>query len=177
MKKIAPTYLLSFAVALLLFSCDPKTASTEQTAENTATSTAAVPTSNESPATPTATTDVNATSEVAKMEFDAIQHDFGNLNEGDIVKHTYKFKNVGSAPLIINNVQVQCGCTTPSYTKTPVPPNGEGSIELQFDSSGKSGPQHKTATIFANVEGGQTQLILTATVASKPKIDGPFLKQ
>ena len=174
MKKIAVHYILSFSVALLLFSCDSKTASSDQQiSDNTATSSVAVPANN--PSTPT--TDVNATSEVAKMEFDAIQHDFGNLKEGDIVKHTYKFKNVGAAPLIISNVQVQCGCTTPSYTKTPVPPNGEGTIELQFDSSGKAGPQHKTATIFANVEGGQTQIVLTATVAAKPKIDGPFLKQ
>jgi hypothetical protein len=174
MKKITIHSILSFSVAFLLFACDQKTASSDQqTTDNTATSTAAVPTSSQS----TPATDVNATSEVAKMEFDAIQHDFGNLKEGDIVKHTYKFKNVGTAPLIISNVQVQCGCTTPSYTKTPVPPNSEGSIELQFDSSGKAGPQHKTATIFANVEGGQTQLVLTATVAAKPKIDGPYLKQ
>ena len=172
MKKIAIHYILGFALAFMLFSCDSKNAS--QTAENTAT--ASLPASNES-VPPTATPNTNATAEVAKMEFDKIQHDFGNLKEGDVVKHTYKFKNVGTVPLVISNVQVQCGCTTPSYTKTPVPPNGEGTIELQFDSSNKSGPQHKTATILANVEGGQTQLVLTATVESKPKINGPYLNQ
>jgi hypothetical protein len=171
MKKISLIYILM--VAVMLLSCDQKkTATTEEDANN-ATSTAAVPTSNESQTTP-ATTPVGA---MAKFEFAEMQHDFGNLKEGEVVKHTYKFKNVGDAPLVISNVQVQCGCTTPSYTKTPVPPNGEGTIELQFDSSGKSGPQHKTATVMANVEGGQSMLVLTAVVASKPKIDGPFLKQ
>ncbi len=158
-------------VAVMLSSCDPKKAAVSEESTNAATSTAAVPTSNESQTTPT------PTAAMAKFEFVEMQHDFGNLKEGDIVKHIYKFKNVGDAPLVISNVQVQCGCTTPSYTKTPVPPNGEGTIELQFDSSNKSGPQHKTATVMANVEGGQSMLVLTAVVAAKPKIDGPFLKQ
>lgn len=171
MSKLISVYVLGLAV--LLFACDQSTSSVAEESANSISNTTvgieAQPTTSTAAATPTGA--------MPKFEFASMQHDFGNMKEGDIVKHTFKFKNVGDAPLIISNVQPQCGCTTTNYTKTPVPPNGEGEIELQFDSANKAGPQHKTATVMANIEGGQTQLVLTAIVASKPKVDGPFLKQ
>lgn len=171
MKKLIGAYILGFAV--LFSACDQeKPANAEQNNGNTANA-ATASSESQTPTTAVANTPEGA---VPKFEFAQMQHDFGNIKEGDIVKHTFKFKNVGDAPLIISNVQPQCGCTTTNYTKTPVPPNGEGEIELQFDSANKAGPQHKTATVMANIEGGQSQLVLTAIVAAKPKIDGPFLK-
>lgn len=169
MKKLIGAYILG--VMVLFAACDQKQSSSESENGGTANTTAA----NESQ-TPTTTVANTPEGAMPKFEFAEMQHDFGNIKEGDVVKHTFKFKNVGNAPLVISNVQPQCGCTTTNYTKTPVPPNGEGEIELQFDSANKAGPQHKTATVMANIEGGQSQLILTAIVAAKPKIDGPFLK-
>lgn len=175
MRKLIGVYVLGLAV--LLFACDQSTSSVaEESASSIANTNVSIEA--QSPTATTASTvTATPTESMPKFEFASMQHDFGNMKEGDIVKHTFKFKNVGDAPLIISNVQPQCGCTTTNYTKTPVPPNGEGEIELQFDSANKTGPQHKTATIMANIEGGQTQLVLTAIVASKPKVDGPFLKQ
>lgn len=169
MKKLIGAYLLGCAV--FFAACDQKQSSSESANDNVANATAA----NESQ-TPTTTVANTPAGAMPKFEFVEMQHDFGNIKEGDVVKHTFKFKNVGDAPLVISNVQPQCGCTTTNYTKTPVPPNGEGEIELQFDSANKAGPQHKTATVMANIEGGQSQLILTAIVAAKPKVDGPYLK-
>ena len=40
-------------------------------------------------------------------------YDFGDVVQGDKVEHTFKFKNTGNESLIITNVQVTCGCTTP----------------------------------------------------------------
>jgi len=37
------------------------------------------------------------------MEFSEVEHDFGAINEGDIVEHTFTFKNTGSAPLLQEN--------------------------------------------------------------------------
>jgi Protein of unknown function (DUF1573) len=170
------TFVTVFAlgVSVLFYACDQKqSATTESTSSSTPTT--AVPVSN--PAETQATASTTPTGAMPKLEFDKTQHDFGNIKEGEIVKHTFKFKNVGEAPLLISDVKPTCGCTTTNFTKTPVTPGGEGEIELQFDSSGKSGPQHKPVTVLANVEGGQTQLVLTAIVESKPKIDGPFRNQ
>jgi len=54
-------------------------------------------------------------------QFEMIDHDFGTINEGDVVEYTYKFKNTGEAPLIIQGAQGSCGCTVPEWSKEPVP--------------------------------------------------------
>lgn len=75
---------------------------------------------------------------------------FGNINEGDIVKHAFHFRNIGTAPLLIGKADVSCGCTVPSFPKEPIPPGGEGDILVQFDSHHKKGPQHKSVLIYSN---------------------------
>lgn len=84
------------------------------------------------------------------IEFAELTHDFGRIVEGEKVKHTFKFKNTGQAPLQVISVKPSCGCTTPSYSKEPVAPGEEGFIEVLFDSGGKQGAQKKTVQVFAN---------------------------
>ncbi len=110
--------------------------------------------------------------QLAAFEFDKTEHDFGDIKAGDVVKQIYKFKNTGAVPLVISNIEVQCGCTTPSYTSEPIAPGAEGEVVLQFNSAGKSGQQHKISTIKANVPGGEYQLVLKANVTGTD-IDGP----
>ena len=87
-----------------------------------------------------------------KMEFEVIDHDFGTINEGDIVEHTYAFKNTGDAPLIIQGAQGSCGCTVPVYPKEPVLKGQEAVIKVTFNSAGKLGVQDKTVTITSNAK-------------------------
>jgi hypothetical protein len=75
---------------------------------------------------------------------------FGNIKEGQKVHHTFKFKNVGNADLIISNAHGSCGCTIPTFSSAPVAPNDEGMIEVTFNSEGKSGDNRKTVTIISN---------------------------
>ncbi len=176
MKSILTFFVLGLLGVLV--ACDSKQSADET--ENNTPPTATVATNiNNPPAEASSTTSDKTTAEagVAKIEFDKVQHDFGTIKEGEVVKHKFTFKNVGNVPLVISDVKPTCGCTTTNFTKTPVMPNGQGEIELQFDSSGKVGPQHKPVTVLANVEGGQTQLVLTATVEAKPTIAGPYRNQ
>lgn len=173
--------ILTFLVLALfwgLSACDSKQSATTNETDNNATPPATVANVNNAPSTSSTTSD-NATAQagVAKIKFDKTQHDFGTIKEGEVVKHKFIFTNIGDVPLVISDVKPTCGCTTTNFTKTPVMPNGQGEIELQFDSSGKAGPQHKPVTVLANVEGGQTQLVLTATVEAKPTIAGPYRNQ
>ncbi len=163
----------------LLVACDSKqSASTDETESNTPPAATIANINNPTTdASSTISDKTTAEAGVAKIEFDKVQHDFGTIKEGEVVKHKFTFKNVGNVPLVISDVKPTCGCTTTNFTKTPVMPNGQGEIELQFDSSGKVGPQHKPVTVLANVEGGQTQLVLTATVEAKPTIAGPYRNQ
>src|SRR5436190_7164183 len=78
-------------------------------------------------------------------------HDFGDIYQGDKVEHTFYFTNTGNEPLIITNVQVSCGCTTPKgWPRDPIPPGGKGEVSIAFNSAGKMGKQNKPVTIISN---------------------------
>jgi len=85
-------------------------------------------------------------------EWPETDFDFGTIKQGEIARHVFKVKNTGTQPLKISRVKPSCGCTTPNWTKEPIPPGGEGEIEVAFDSGGKSGIQRKTVTVFLNTE-------------------------
>lgn len=105
------------------------------------------------PTTP-ATTTASSSSQgpVAKIAFDKMEHDFGKIREGEKVSYRFRVKNPGTVPLRITDVKPSCGCTVPAWTKDPIPPGGEGFVEVIFDSQGRSGEQIKTVTVFANTD-------------------------
>ena len=104
------------------------------------------------------------------IKFETTDHDFGTINEGDRVDYTYKFKNEGSADLIISDAKASCCCTIPEYTKTPVKPGDSGEIKVVFNSAGKSGLQQKTVTLTLNTETGTEMLNFKADVTPKAGI-------
>lgn len=112
------------------------------------------------------------------FEFGQMEHDFGTINEGDIVEHTFEFKNTGEAPLIIQDAKGSCGCTVPDWSKEPIPVGGTGYVKAKFNSKGKPNVQNKTVTVTANTWPKQTRLRIKATVTPAAKeeasaADGP----
>lgn len=105
----------------------------------------------------------------AAITFDKKTHDFGDIMQGDKVEHTFYFTNTGNEPLIITNVQVSCGCTTPKgWPRDPIPPGGKGELTVGFNSTGKSGRQNKPVTIISNaVNVDGTQITFTTNVLPK----------
>ena len=98
------------------------------------------------------------------ITFEEVKYDFGSVVAGGIVDHTFKFKNTGTAPLIISNIGVSCGCTTPEWTKAPVLPGKTGTIAAHFNSTGKMGMQNKVLTIESNAAAGSTTVALVGEV-------------
>ncbi len=101
------------------------------------------------------------------FEFNKETHDFGTIKEGDVVTHKFTFKNVGDAPLVIQNASSSCGCTVPDYPKTPIAVGETGEILVRFDSQGKPGAQNKTVSITANTVPSITKLTIKSTVTAK----------
>ncbi|MEM6764983.1 MAG: DUF1573 domain-containing protein [Bacteroidota bacterium] len=85
-------------------------------------------------------------------------HDFGLINQGETVKHTFEFTNTGAAPLTISNVKPSCGCTTPNYTKSAIAPGEKGFVEVAFNSKGKMGMQNKSVVVYMNTDRGTSVL-------------------
>jgi len=108
------------------------------------------------------------------LDFERVDYDFGTIKEGQKVNYTYKFKNTGVAPLIIQSVQPSCGCTAPDWTKDPIAPGQAGFVKVEFDSNGKPGMQNKNVTVTANTWPKQMKLNFKAMVTAKPTgADGP----
>ena len=99
-----------------------------------------------------------------KFSFNQEEHNFGQIKDGDIVSHTFRFTNTGQAPLIISKATAACGCTVPQWPKQPIPVGGSGEIKVQFDSSNKPGMQNKVVTITANTESKVKKLLIRAQV-------------
>ncbi len=101
-----------------------------------------------------------------KMDFgkDSTAYDFGELKEGQIVEHQFKFTNKGEFPLIINDVRASCGCTIPEWPKDPISPGSSDKILVRFNTKGKAGPQSKTVTITANTNPSYTTIQFSAIV-------------
>ncbi len=86
------------------------------------------------------------------MTFKESEYDFGKVKEGEVIKHVFTFENTGNSPIIISQVSASCGCTTPSYSTTPVLPGKTGEIAVEFNTSGQKGDQQKIITIASNAE-------------------------
>ncbi|HTN45000.1 MAG TPA: DUF1573 domain-containing protein [Flavipsychrobacter sp.] len=86
------------------------------------------------------------------VEFDTMEHNFGTLKEGEVVKYAFKFKNIGNKPLLISDAHASCGCTVASYPKEPVMPDQSSEIVVEFNSKGREGRQEKAVTIFSNAQ-------------------------
>jgi Protein of unknown function (DUF1573)/Prokaryotic membrane lipoprotein lipid attachment site len=92
---------------------------------------------------------------------DKINQTLPKIKEGQIQEVSYRFKNTGTKPLIIQDVTASCGCTVPEKPEKPVLPGEEGLIKAKFDSHGKVGPNSKTLTVLANT---MSDKILTFSV-------------
>jgi hypothetical protein len=101
------------------------------------------------------------------LSFHEKEYDFGDLKQGDVVEHTFSFKNTGKTPLIIANVQTTCGCTATKWTNQPILPDAEGSITVQFNTSGKQGIQNKVITIKSNANNQIERVIIKANILLK----------
>jgi hypothetical protein len=98
--------------------------------------------------------------------------DFGNINDGDVVQHTFKFKNTGEGPLTVAKVAASCGCTTPDWTKEVIPPGGEGKVVATFNSKGRGGVENPLVeknidVLFDNATNEAVLLVFKARIKAK----------
>lgn len=122
-----------------------------------------------------ATTDATTTSTGVAVDaknlttvqwLDSVQN-FGKVVDGEKVIITFHFKNTGTNPLIISNVQASCGCTVPSKPEEPIAPGAEGKITAEFNSEGRVGKATKNLTVQANIKEGIANLLFEGDVLPK----------
>lgn len=100
------------------------------------------------------------------FKFTIEEYNFGTVKPGDLVVYEFVYTNTGKDPLIITEAQGSCGCTVPEWPKEPLKKGEKGKIKVSFDSSGRSGNQEKTVTIYSNAKSGPKVLKIKGTVES-----------
>ena len=159
-------FLISLSV--LLFSCgdmvkevgdNPKTPTKKEEAKPSLSSNLVM---NDNTAEPS-----SKKSGMPEFNFEKELHDFGQLVDGEKVSYSFKFSNSGDAPLIISNAKGSCGCTVPNWSRDPIAPGESGSIDVTFNSSGRSGKQNKAITLTANTNPSRKVINITSEVTSK----------
>ena len=141
-------FILSLIVILGLVSCETKN-------DNLSTSLVNNPSSADG---------VKSGSNAPAIRFETTEYDFGKVLQGEQVSHTFKFKNVGDAPLIISSIEKTCGCTTPDFSSKPIKPGESGKITVTYDSKGHKGFQNKRLIVNANTKPAETILRIKAQV-------------
>lgn len=106
--------------------------------------------------------------ETTTIEYVVQAHDFGNVQYPSENLYTFKFKNTGSIPLVVESAKASCGCTVPNTPEDPIMPGEMGELDVIFRP--KEGQQGsvvtKRVTVTANTEPQQTYLEIKANVLS-----------
>ena len=109
------------------------------------------------------------------VKFSKTEHDFGKIKEEDKVATTrFTFKNTHKHPVKVVDVIASCGCTSPSWSREPIPPGKEGYVEAQYSSWGRPGSFVKTLTVRIRSEADTTKeetytLTIKGEVLPRPK--------
>ncbi|MFQ6015555.1 MAG: DUF1573 domain-containing protein [Anaerolineae bacterium] len=61
-------------------------------------------------------------------------HDFGEVDQGDVVTVELAVLNKGQADLHIESVSTSCGCTTASVQPQVIPAGSQGTLTVSYDS-------------------------------------------
>lgn len=98
-------------------------------------------------------------SQAPKIMFESKMFNFGELKEGDSKSYQFKFKNTGKTDLNIKKIKTVCGCTVTEAKSDIIKPGASSTIDVTFNSKGKSGKQMKTITIFTNDPTNSSQIL------------------
>lgn len=155
MKKIWVLWL-----GLALYACQNNASSSEKTLEEFPTNGKV----SEIIRNPVSAKGISSTDELAKIVFLEEEYNFGTVDEGKIVTHTFTFKNTGETPLLISNARATCGCTVPEWPQEPIQPGEKGDIKVRFNTANKVQDQVKVITVTANTYPSETKIRLKGFV-------------
>ena len=113
---------------------------------------------------------VNAQYSLTKMQLSVNEHDFGTFKE-EAGRQTFDFlvTNTGTDPLVIQNVVASCGCTTPEWTKQPIPAGGKGKVTAIYDPKDRPGVFNKTLSVYTNTKPEIVILVIKGEVTAREK--------
>lgn len=106
----------------------------------------------------------------SSLRFTRSECDFGTIREDDgKVSCTFEYVNRGKAPVVIDQVNVSCGCTTPEFSRKPIKVGERGELKVTFDPANRAGEFDKEITVFTGGRRYRTTLRITGNVIARTK--------
>ena len=85
-----------------------------------------------------------------KIEFEKVEHDFGNVGPGTNNLCEFRFTNTGNSTLKIGEITKTCGCTPFSLTKKEYAPGESGTLKVNYFSELQRGQTTKHLVLHSN---------------------------
>jgi hypothetical protein len=118
----------------------------------------------------TSSSSINNPSETIALR--ELNFDFGKIPQGRPVTHNFEVVNKGKPPLILDNVQASCGCTTPEWNEAPIASGGSSVIKVGFNAASEG---HFTKMITITYNNGLTKTFtISGDVYPSPTTSAPL---
>ncbi len=69
------------------------------------------------------------------VSFKEKTYSFGKIKQGVPVTYDFVFENISDKPVVVENANASCGCTTPEWPKQPVGKGKSGIIKAGFNAA------------------------------------------
>ena len=116
------------------------------------------------------------------VKMSAEKHDFGKIKKGVPVTTFFTITNTTDKPVIIENAWAGCGCTTPEYSKEPIPAGGTTKLKVGYNAAAMG---HFEKAVNIKLAGANDPKVVTITgevveagtvTAAKPAAAKPSAK-
>ena len=107
---------------------------------------------------------------VARLVLERTEHNFGTIDRRGGKVHTeIRLRNEGDIPLVLTRVTTSCTCLKSHFSKRPIPPGGEGVIEVDYEPlKAAPGSFNKVVQILSNsVDGRKVVTIRGVSLETK----------
>jgi hypothetical protein len=69
------------------------------------------------------------------IKFNAEKYDFGKIKQGVPVTTFFTVTNTSDKPVVIESATASCGCTTPEYSREPIPAGATSKIKVGYNAA------------------------------------------
>ena len=102
--------------------------------------------------------------------------DFGRIPQGKPVTHIFKVTNTGTTPLVLEDVQASCGCTTPEWSQDPIMPGKTAQLKVGYNTT-ITGPFTKLIEVFSNdPQNSRSVINIKGTVEAPAQAQGQMME-